>query len=93
MAEERRVAVHPGKAFAEMREKGHARHNIWSKIQEVEAIGVHDVVKEIGKRGAEAAGKVVEEEWVPIRGGLGAIGVDDARSRMPRRLSPHLAPP
>ena len=37
--------------------------------------------------------KVINEERVPIRGGLGAIGGDDTRGWMPRRLSPRLAPP
>ena len=51
MAKERRVGVHPGEAFAEVREEGHARHGIWSEIQEVEAKCVHDIIEEIGERG------------------------------------------
>ena len=51
MVEERRVGVHPGETFAEVREKGHARHNIWGKIQEAEAKGVHDVAEEIREGG------------------------------------------
>ena len=43
MAKERRVGVHPGEAFAEVREKGHARHRIRSKIQEAKAEGVNNV--------------------------------------------------
>ena len=67
MAEERSVGMHPGKALAEVCEKGHARHDIRSEIQKVEAVGVHDVIEEIGERGAEPAGKVINEEGVPIR--------------------------
>ena len=37
MAKERRVGVHPGEAFAEVRKEGHACHDIWGKIQEAEA--------------------------------------------------------
>ena len=51
MAEERRVGVHPGKAFAEVREKGHACHHIRSKIQEAEAEGVHMSLKKSKKGG------------------------------------------
>ena len=47
MAEERCVGMHPGKTLAEVRKESHARHDIWSKIQKVEAIGVHDVIEEI----------------------------------------------
>ena len=39
------AGVHPGEAFAEVREKGRARHRIRGKIQEAEAGGVHDVAK------------------------------------------------
>ena len=55
VAEERRVGMHPGETLAEVRKESHARHDIWSKIQEVEAVGVHDVAEEIGERGTEAA--------------------------------------
>ena len=77
MAEERRVGMHPGEALAEMGKKSHARHGIQSEIQKVEAVCVHDVIEEIGERGADAAGKVINEEWVPIRAGLGEIRRDD----------------
>ena len=52
MAEERRVGLHPGKAFAKMREESHARHRIRSKIQEAKAEGVHNVTEEIRETGA-----------------------------------------
>ena len=93
MAEECHVGMHPGEALAEVREKSHARHSIRSKIQKVEAVGVHDVIEEIGERGTEPAGEVVNKEWIPIWGGLSAIGGDDVCGWMPRRLSPRLAPP
>ena len=94
MAEERRVGVNPGEALAKVGEEGHARHSIRRKIQKVEAIGVHDVIEEIREGGgAKAAREVIDEEWIPIWGGLGAIGRDDVRGWMPRRLSPRLAPP
>ena len=93
MAEKRRVGMHSGEALAEMGEKIHARHDIWSKIQKVEAIGVHDVTEEIREGGAEAARKVVDEERVPIWAGFGEGGGDDARGRMPRRLASRFAPP
>ena len=51
MAEERRVGLHPGKAFAKMHEESHARHRIRSKIQEAKAEGAHNVAEEIGERG------------------------------------------
>ena len=51
MAEERRVGVHPGEAFAEVHEKGHARHSNWGKIQEAEAKGMHDVAEKSEKGG------------------------------------------
>ena len=78
--------MHPGETLAEVRKKSHARHGIWSKIEKVEAVGVHDVIEEIGERGAEPAGKVINKEGVLIRAGLGETGGDDARGRMPRRL-------
>ena len=84
MAEERRVGVHPGEALAEMREKGHARHRIRSKIQEAEAKGMHDVAEEIGEGRTEHAGKIIDKEGVPIWGSLGAVGGDDTRGWMPR---------
>ena len=93
MAKERRVGVHAGEALAEMREKGHARHRIRSKIQEAEAKGMHDVAEEIGEGRTEPAGKVVDEERVPIRAGFGEGGEDDARSWMPHRPASRLAPP
>ena len=93
VAEERRVGEHSGEALAEMRKKRHARHSIRSEIQKVEAVCVHDIIEEIGERGAKAAGKVIDEKWVPIRAGLGEISEDGTRGRMPRRLSPRLAPP
>ena len=51
MAEERRVGMHPGETLAEVRKKSHACHDIWSKIQKVEAVGVHDVIEEIREGG------------------------------------------
>ena len=93
MAEKRHVGEHSGEALTEMGEKSHARHNIWSKIQKVEAKGVHEIIEEIRKRGAKAARKVIDEEWVPIRAGLGEIGGVDTRGRVPRRLAPRLHPP
>ena len=51
MAEERHAAEHFSEALAEMGKKGHACHGIWSEIQEVESIGVHDIVEEIGEGG------------------------------------------
>ena len=92
MAEERRVGVHPGEALAEVREKGHARHRIRSKIQEAEAKGVHDVAEEIGEGRTEPAGKIIDKEGVPIWGSLGAVGGDDARGWMPRILPPVFTP-
>ena len=92
MVEERRVGMHPGETLAEVREKSHARHDIWSKIQKVEAVGVHEVTEEIREGGTEPAGEVVDKERVPIWGGLGAVGGDDARGWMPRRLSPVFTP-
>ena len=62
MAEERRVGVHPGEALAEMREKGHARHHIRSKIQEAEAKGMHDVAEEIEEGRTEPAGKIMTKK-------------------------------
>ena len=88
MAEERRAGKHPSEALREMGEKSHACHGIWSEIQKVEAIGVHDVIEEIRERGAEPAGEVINEEGVPIRAGLGETGGDDARGRVPLRLAP-----
>ena len=51
MAEERRVGMHPGETLTEVRKKNHARHGIWSEIQKVEDVGVHDDIEEIGERG------------------------------------------
>ena len=53
---------------------------------------MHDIIEEIGERGAKAGRKVIDEERVPIRGGLGAIGGDDTRGWMPHRLPPVLHP-
>ena len=47
MEKERRVGMHPSKALTEVGKEGHARHNIWHKIQEMEAVAMHDVIKEI----------------------------------------------
>ena len=51
MAEERRVGMHPGETLAEVRKESQARHGIQSKIQKVEAVGVHEVVEEIREGG------------------------------------------
>ena len=51
MAEECRIGLYSGKAFAKMREESHARHRVRSKIQEAKAEGVHDVTEKIGKGG------------------------------------------
>ena len=59
----------------------------------VEAIGVHDIIEEIGEGGTEPAGEVVDKERVLIWGGLGAVGGDDTRGWQPRRISPCLHPP
>ena len=88
MAEEHRAGVHPDEALAEMGKEGHAHHDIWSEIQEAEAIGVHDVLEEIREGGIEPAREIVDEEGIPIWAGLGEIGGDDARGRVPRRLPP-----
>ena len=52
MAEECRIGLYSGKAFAKMREESLARHRVRSEIQETKAEGVHDVTEKIGKRGA-----------------------------------------
>ena len=57
MAEEHRVGMHSGKALAEMGENGHARHGIWSEIQKVEVVGVHDVTEEIREGGQRSQEK------------------------------------
>ena len=49
---------------------------------------MHDVIEEIGERGAEPAREVVNKERIPIRADLGKIGGDDVRGRMPRRFRP-----
>ena len=51
VAEKLRAGMHSGEALTEMGEKGHAHHGIWSEIQKVEAIGVHEIIEEIGERG------------------------------------------
>ena len=93
VAEKRRVGVHPGETFAEVREKGHARHSIRGEIQKAEAKGMHDVAEEIRKGRTKPAGEIVDKERVPIRGSLGAVGGDDACGRVARLLSPRLHPP
>ena len=45
------------------------------------------------KKGGKAARKVIDEERVPIRAGLGEGSWDDARGRVPGRLPSRLAPP
>ena len=47
MAEERRAGKHPNEALAEVGEERHARDGVWSEIQKVKAVGVHDVIEEI----------------------------------------------
>ena len=88
MAEERRAGEHSGKALAETGEEGHAHHGIRCKFEEVKTVGVHDAVEEVRERGAEPTGEEIDEEGVPIWVGLGEIGGDDARGRVPRRLPP-----
>jgi hypothetical protein len=58
----------------------------------MKAIGVHDIIEKIRERGTKATGEIVDEKGVPIWTGLGKIGEDDARGRMPRRLPPVFAP-
>ena len=70
MAEERRAGEHSGEALAEMGEEGHARHGIRREIQEIEVVGVHDVVEEVRERGAEPAREEIDEKGVPIWAGL-----------------------
>lgn len=51
VAEERRAREHPGEALAEVGKESQARHGIRRKIQDMEAVGVHDVVEEVRERG------------------------------------------
>ena len=51
VAEERRAGKHSGEALAEVGKEGHARHDIRCKVEEVKAVGVHDVVEEVRERG------------------------------------------
>ena len=51
MAEERRAGKHSCEALAEMGKKSHALHDVWSEIQKMEAVGVHDVIEEIREWG------------------------------------------
>ena len=88
MAEERRAWVHSGEALAKMGKQGHARHGVRRKVQKVEAVGVHDVVEEVGERGAEPAGEVIDQERISTCPGLGKASRDDFCGRMPRHLSP-----
>ena len=54
---------------------------------------MHDVAKEIGEGRTEPAGKIIDEEGVPIWGSLGAVGGDDARGWMPRIPPPPVFTP
>ena len=58
------------------------KSNIWKPV------GVHDVVQEVGERGAEPAGEVINKKGIPIGAGLGESSRDDACGRVPRRLPP-----
>ena len=51
VAEERRAREHSGEALTEMGKKSNARHGVWSEIYKVKAVGVHDIIEEIGERG------------------------------------------
>ena len=66
VAEKRYAEVHPGEALTEMCEQGHACPDIRCKIQNMEAIDVHDVVEEVGERGVEPAGEVIDKERIFI---------------------------
>ena len=63
MAEKRRVGVHPGEAYIQVHEGSHARHDIWSEIQKVEAVGVHNVVEEIGEGGNQTRPQGIGKTW------------------------------
>ena len=76
----------------EMGKEGHAHHDIWREVQKMEVVGVHNIIEEIRERETEPAREVVDEEGVPIWAGLGEIGRDDARGRVPRRLPPPHGP-
>ena len=86
MAEEHCIGVNPDEALLEVCEKGHARHDIWGKIQKAEAEGIHDILEEIRERGTEPAREIVDEERVPIWGGPDT-GRDNACGWMPHRFS------
>ena len=47
MAEERCARKHSDEALTEVGEECHVRHSIQREVQEVETVGVHDVVEEI----------------------------------------------
>ena len=67
LAEKHRAGHHSGETLAEMGEIRQVHHGIRRKIQQVEAESAHDVVEEVGKRGAEPAEQKVDEERVPFR--------------------------
>ena len=66
MAEKRRAGKHPSEALTEVGKARQARHDIRREIQQMEAKSAHDIVEEVGKRGADPAKEEVDEEWVPF---------------------------
>src|SRR3954462_6501119 len=85
MAKEGYVGVDSDKVLAEVCENRHCQNGVGSEVEEMEAIGVHDVAEELRKGRAETAIEEHNEERVPSRIFLPGDGGKHPRARMRSR--------
>src|SRR4051812_27426644 len=82
----RAVTANSDEVLAEVREDRHCEDGIGGKVEEVEAIGVHDFTEELRVRRAEPAVEEDDEERIPGRVLLLGFGGEHPRARMRSRL-------
>src|SRR4051812_45081816 len=82
----RAVTANSDEVLAEVREDRHCQDGIGGKVEEVEAIGVHDFTEELRVRRAEPAVEEDDEERIPGRVLLLGVGGKHPRARMRSRL-------
>src|SRR3954462_789936 len=85
MAEEGYVGVDSDKVLAKVWENRHCQNNVGGEVEEVEAIGVHDVAEELRKRRAKPAIEEHNKEGIPGRILLLGDGGKNPRARMRSR--------
>src|SRR3954470_11966897 len=89
MVEEGYVGVDSDKVLAEVCENRHCQNDVGGEVEEMEAIGVHDVAEELRKGRAKPAIEEHSKEGVPGR--ILLLG-DDGKHPRARMRSRHRRP-